>query len=114
MIQWEAFEIALGGGLTPNVVFADQTAPNTAVTISQAGTYVLKLTATDSNGTFSDQMEVAVFEDACQAKKATGTWVANYYDRNEDCVVDMEDFTIMAAEWLNSTALTESFVVHHE
>jgi len=111
MIQWEAFETAPGSGPTANVVFADPTDPGTLVTISQPGTYVLKLTATDSNGSFSDQMEVAVFEDACQAKKATGTWVANYYDRNEDCVVDMEDFTIMAAEWLNSTALTESFVV---
>jgi len=108
-VQWEAFEVALGAGLTSKVVFADSTAPDTAVTISQPGTYVLKLTATDMNGSFSDQMEVVVFEDACQAKKATGTWAANYYDRNADCIVDMEDFAIMAAEWLNSTALTESF-----
>ena len=52
---------------------------------------------------FSDQMEIVVFEDACLAKKATGTWVANYYDRNGDCIVDLEDFTIFAAEWLTST-----------
>jgi hypothetical protein len=55
-------------------------------------------------------MEVIVFEDACAAKKSTGTWVANYYDRNEDCVVDMEDLADFALEWLDSTALTESLI----
>jgi hypothetical protein len=109
-IKWEAFEVTLGGGLTTKVVFADATDPRTAVTISEAGTYILQLTATDNNGSFSDQMEIVVFEDACLAKKATGTWVANYYDRNGDCIVDLEDFAIFAAEWLNSTALTESWV----
>jgi PKD repeat protein len=110
-VKWEAFEVALGGGLTTKVTFTDATDPHTAVTISEAGTYVLKLTATDGNGSFSDQMEIVVYEEACQAKKAAGTWVANYYDRNGNCIVDMEDFTILAAEWLNSTALTESFTV---
>ena len=113
-IRWEAFEVALGGGLTTKVVFADETAPGTAVTISEAGTYILKLTATDSNGSFSDQMEIVVYEDACEAKKATGTWVANYYDRNGDCIVDMQDFAIFAAEWLNSTTLTESAAVRRQ
>jgi endonuclease/exonuclease/phosphatase family metal-dependent hydrolase len=109
--RWEAFEVALGGGLTTKVVFADATDPRTAVTISEPGTYVLQLTATDNDVSFSDQMEIVVFEDACLANKATGAWVANYYDRNGDCIVDLEDFTIFAAEWLNSTALTESFAV---
>ncbi len=113
-VRWEAFEVALGGGLTTKVVFADATDPHTAVTIREAGTYVLKLTASDSNGSFSDQMEIVVYEDACEANKATGTWVANYYDRNGDCIVDMEDFTILAAEWLDSTALTESFAVRRQ
>jgi len=107
-VRWEAFEVALGGGLTTKVVFADATDPHTAVTISEAGTYTLKLTAVDSNGSFSDQMEIVVYEDACEAKKATGTWIANYYDRNGDCIVDMQDFAIFAAEWLNSTTLVES------
>jgi len=110
-VKWEAFEVALGGGLTTKVVFADATDPHTAVTIREAGTYVLKLTSTDSNGSFSDQIEIVVYEDACEAKKASGTWVANYYDRNGDCIVDMQDFAILAAEWLVSTALTESFAV---
>jgi hypothetical protein len=107
-VKWEAFEVALGGGLTTKVVFADAADPDTAITVSEAGTYILKLTATDGNGSFSDQMQIVVYQDACEAKKATGTWVANYYDRNGDCIVDMQDFAIFAAEWLDSTALVES------
>ena len=109
-IGWEAFDVALGGGLTTKVTFADATDPATTVTISEAGTYILKLTATDNNGSVSDQMEIVVFEDACEAKKATGTWAANYYDRNEDCIVDIKDFADFALEWLDSTALTESVI----
>jgi hypothetical protein len=109
-VGWEAFDVDLGGGLTTKVTFADATDPDTTVTISEAGTYILKLTATDNNGSVSDQMEIVVFEDACAAKKSTGTWVANYYDRNEDCVVDMEDLADFALEWLDSTALTENVI----
>ena len=107
---WEAFEALGGGGLTTKVTFADATDPATTATISEAGTYILKLTATDATGTVSDQKEIIVYADACEAAKATGEWTANYYDRDDDCDVDMADFAIFAAEWLNSTALDEGWV----
>jgi hypothetical protein len=113
-INWEAFEVALGGGLTTKVNFADAANPNTTVTISEAGSYVVKLTATDEvNPSVSDQKEIVVLDDGCQAIKSTGTWEANYFDLNDDCVVDLSDFAVFALEWLDSTALGqihESFV----
>ncbi len=109
-IGWEAFEANLGGGATTKVTFADATDPNTTITVSEAGTYIVKLTATDATGSVSDQKEIRVYADACDAAKATGTWQANYYDRNGDCVVNLDDFVVFALEWLNSTALSESFL----
>ncbi|MCK5000608.1 MAG: fibronectin type III domain-containing protein, partial [Anaerohalosphaera sp.] len=106
---WKAFE-ALGGGLTTKVTFADAYDPETTATISEVGTYILKLTATDATGSFSSQKEIVVYADACDAAKATGARTANYYDRNDDCIVDMEDFAVFAAEWLDSTALTEGWI----
>ncbi len=106
---WTAFE-ALGGGLTTKVTFTDATVPDTTAIVSEAGTYILKLTATDANGSVSDQKEITVYASACDAAKATGEWTANYYDRDDDCDVDMTDFAIFAAEWLNSTALDEGWI----
>jgi hypothetical protein len=113
-IGWQAFDVELGGGLTTKVSFTDAANPNTTVTISEAGSYVLKLTATDGdNPSVSDQKEIVVLDDGCQAIKSTGTWAANYYDINDDCVVDLSDFAVFALEWLDSTALDqihESFI----
>ncbi len=109
-IGWQAFDVALGGGLTTKITFADATDPNTTVTVSEAGTYVVKLTATDGyNPSVSAQKEIVVLEDACQAIKSTGTWAANYFDRNDDCVVDMADFAVFALDWLDSTVLDKIY-----
>lgn len=108
-VGWEAFDVALGGGSTTKVTFTDAADPNTVVTISEAGTYILKLTATDATGTISDQKEIVVYDSACQAAKNTGARTANYYDRNDDCIVDLADFAVFALEWLDSTALSENF-----
>ena len=107
-ILWEAFEISADGIATTNVVFSDAAAADTTVTILAAGTYVLKLTATDGTGPVSDMVEIRVYEDGCRAAKATGAWQAGYYDTNSDCVVDINDFAMFAVEWLSSTEMTES------
>jgi hypothetical protein len=109
-VTWKAYEVAYGGGLTTKVTFADQTNPSTTVTISESGTYILNLSATDATGTVSDTMEIVVYDSDCDAAKATGTHVANYYDRDDNCVVDLSDFAVFALEWLDSTALTESYL----
>jgi hypothetical protein len=109
-VQWEAYDVALGGGLTTKVTFADQTDPSTTVTISESGTYILNLSATDATGTVSDQIKIAVYDSDCDAAKATGTRVVNYYDRDDNCVVNLLDYAELASEWLDSTALTESYL----
>ncbi len=114
-ILWEAYESGFEGGPTSKVSFANDSDPLTAVTISEVGTYILTLTATDDNGTpISDSMRIQVYSDACAATKTTGEWVANYYDRNEDCIVNMEDFVVFALEWLNSTALSDNHIYAEE
>ena len=32
-------------------------------------------------------------------------WAANYYDRNGDCDVDLSDFAVFAAAWMNDTGM---------
>ena len=105
---WEAYEINPDGIATSNVVFADASVVDTAITVLTTGTYILKLTATDDTGSVSDVVEMRVYEDGCRAAKATGMWQANYYDTNSDCVVDINDFALFAVEWLDSTVLTEN------
>jgi len=109
-VNWQAYDVAFGGGLTTKVTFANQTDPNTTVTISESGTYILSLSATDGTGTVSDQKEIVVYDSDCDAAKATGTRVANYYDRDDNCVVNLLDFAVFASEWLDSTGLTESYL----
>ena len=91
-INWEAFDLAFGGGSTTKVTFTDATDPDTTVIISEAGKYILTLTVDG----LTDSKEIVVIDDACEAAKATGTWEANYYDRDDDCDVDLKDFSIFA------------------
>ncbi len=108
-VGWEAFEVALGGGsATTKVSFVDAADPNTTVTVSEAGSYIVKLTATDATGSVSDQKEITVVEDGCRAAQMFAGYQANYYDRNGDCVVNLEDFAEFALQWLNSTALSDA------
>ncbi len=107
-ILWQAFEISADCIATANVEFDDPEAVDTTITVSAIGTYVLKLTATDDTGSVSDMIEMRVYEDGCRAAKAAGNWQANYYDRNGDCIVDINDFAQFAIEWFDSTELSET------
>ena len=91
--------------LTPNV--SNPTAPTVTVDTDMPGTYKIKLTVSGSLGDFVAIAELVVYADACQAKKdSPGGWVRNYYDRNGNCVVDLNDFAVFAREWLRDTGLT--------
>ncbi len=107
-VAWEALE---GEGIDPNnVTFTDVTDPATSVSITEVGTYTLKLTAIDGNGVeVTDQKEIGVYADACEAAKADGTWSPNFFDYDENCVVNLDDFAEFAKAWLDSTMLTEPF-----
>lgn len=90
----------------PNVVINSPAAETTTVTITKTGAFELKLTADDSELIGSDTVIINVYTDACAAAKAQPGYIKDEGDLDNDCDVDLADFGIMAADWLNSTALT--------
>lgn len=90
--------------LTPDV--SDLENPTATLTTDMAGTYKVLLTVTDGTTTIEKMIAIAVYDDACQAKKDSPSgWAANYYDRDGDCDVDVADFAILAQVWLNDTSM---------
>ena len=90
----------------------DPASPATSFTSDTAGRFLLKLEAIEPSYPgveFSEIIEVFVVEDACEAaKNGPDGFAANAMDFNEDCYVSMEDFALFAAQWLESTSLTET------
>ncbi len=107
---WQAFEMSAQGELTASsdIVFADSSELVCGVTVNKAGNYVLRLTVDVDGEAVSDDMELVVFEDSCKAAKAVGSWQADQYDVNGDCIVNVSDFALYSDKWLSSTALSES------
>lgn len=82
--------------------------PTAELTTDTPGTYQVQLTATDIDDmSTSDIVQVYVGADACDAaQNDTATWEGfNYYDRDENCIVDLEDLAVFAVEWLNDRNL---------
>ncbi len=80
--------------------------PTASLATDMAGTYKVKLTVSDGITTLEKIIEVDVYADACQAKKDSPSgWAANYYDRDADCDVDLNDFAVLADAWLNDTSM---------
>ena len=69
----------------------------------------MQLTATDAdNSVTSDTLEIRVGKDACAAAQLVPGWTTfNYYDVDQDCDVDLSDFALLAAEWLDDRNLTD-------
>jgi len=89
--------------------------PTATLTTTDPGIYKVKLTVSDGTATAESIAQVAVYADACQAAKATGSWTQNYYDvtgiyldpNEPDCLVDVLDFDSLAFDWLDDTTMTE-------
>lgn len=90
----------------PNVAINTPTVEAATVTITKTGTFELKLTADDSELRASDTVTVNVYENACAAAKGVSGYARPVGDLNDDCSVDLGDLGLLAAEWLESTALT--------
>ncbi|MCP4376999.1 MAG: hypothetical protein GY794_12580 [bacterium] len=73
------------------------------------GGYIIRLTATDGDGnTAQRNATVQVFETACELAATEAGWSGyNYYDRDEDCDVDLNDYAVFAAEWLDDINATD-------
>jgi hypothetical protein len=84
-------------------VIDSPTSLTTTVSFTEGGTYVFRLTADDSEFTASDTVLVAIGDDACDASHiVTG---APYADADFDlnCLVNLSDFAVVAADWLSCT-----------
>lgn len=93
-----------------NAVLTDTTTnmqnPTATLTTDKGGIYKVKLTVSDGTTVVEKVIEVNVYADPCQAKKGSPSgWVANYYDRNSDCTVNIVDFAQFALAWLNDTTM---------
>lgn len=89
----------------PNVVINTPTAAAASVTITKTGSFTLQLAVNDSELTGADNVTVNVYADACLAAKGVPGYAKDTGDLDDDCDVDMDDFSTMAADWLQSTAL---------
>jgi len=85
--------------LTPDL--SDLENPTATFTADTDGIYKVMLEVFDGT-TYVDKIaEVVIYADPCQAKKDSPSgWTANYYDRNEDCIVNLEDLALFAEQWL--------------
>ncbi len=82
--------------------------PTAAFTTDTSGIYMVLLTVTDGQGNVDSKVaQVRVEQTGCDQAKLNleGVWVANYYDRDQDCDVDLRDFAVFAAEWLDDTSI---------
>ena len=87
----------------------DNQYPTASLTTDMEGTYKISVTISDDTTTITKLMQVEAYADACAAKKASfGGWTANHYDRDGNCLVDINDFAQMAAAWLNDTSMMVS------
>jgi hypothetical protein len=103
---WTA-DPAAGVVFDPNAYIEDPTvtitkAPGDAVTVT------LTLAVNDGvHPTVQDTMTIDVYDDACQA--AIGMGLATDYpgDFDRNCVINFDDFALMATAWLDDNSLTE-------
>jgi hypothetical protein len=88
-----------------NLVINSPTVENTTVTITATGTYTLKLTANDTELSTFDTVVLNVYANACAAAQGVPGYVRPTADFDNDCDVDLTDFSTIASQWLESTAL---------
>ena len=87
-----AGSVAIGG-------LPDPADPDTQAVFTAAGTYILQLTADDSELSAADTVTINVYDNACDATKAAGIQLPAS-DLNQDCAVNLPDLAIIAANWL--------------
>jgi len=105
VIQWSVLTTPFGA----TAYIANTAAAATTVTLSQTGTYVLRLYAKDATGQDDDDaVEIKVYADSCEAaKNSPKGYTAPPYDFNGDCRENFLDFTMFAERWLEDASLAE-------
>jgi hypothetical protein len=108
--QWGPNAAGLIEGAQVAKTSTDPLAPAGDFTTLSAGSYVLELSVTDNAGhNVTDTMTVNVMADACAAAQTTAEWAGfNYFDTDQNCVIDLNDFAGFAAGWLEDLSATGS------
>jgi hypothetical protein len=84
-------------------------APTASFTTDYTGEYTVELTVADASAQIGfDTATITVYADACAAAQASG-FSFNYYDSDDDCDVDLVDFAVLAAQWLDDVNLTVGY-----
>ena len=108
-IKWTVIDPAYPGMDPWDIIFDDDTDPDTTVTISEAEPreYVLVLTAIDKADPpheVSDTILITVYADACEA--AMNNPVEDYtpleFDFDGNCQEDVYDLAVLVGRWLES------------
>jgi hypothetical protein len=86
-------------------VIADSAQLDTTVTLTETGTYVLQIEASDGEYSGSDTVTINVFADSCLAAQSLPGFEPLPGDINLDCRVDQLDLDILQAHWLECSAL---------
>ena len=100
------FQFPAGANAALTDTTSDNQNPTATLTTDKAGTYKVKLEVTDGTTPVEATAEIVVYSDACQAKKDSPSgWTADYFDTNDDCIINLLDLEDMADEWLNTTSM---------
>ncbi|MCE5186762.1 MAG: hypothetical protein LLF76_11625 [Planctomycetaceae bacterium] len=97
-----------------SVQFSSTSAEDPIVTITHAAKpYVLKLTATDSKGAVGEgTVQIDVYADRCVAARNVQGYQAIPGDLNNDCQVNLDDFAMIASNWLEFNYLLENVLYY--
>ena len=64
----------------------------------------------EGEGPVSDSMTIDVYDDSCQAAKSVGTVEIDPTDFDDNCITNLADFAVLAADWLVDYELTEPVI----
>ncbi len=104
-VEWADLSNPLEQAPGTTVTINSPTSAETTVDVDGDGWFLFRFTATDAVGSGTDTVNVGVYVDACAAAKADP---ADHYqtyafvgDVNNDCKINLDDLSIMAATWLD-------------
>ncbi|UCD51187.1 MAG: hypothetical protein JSW27_00875 [Phycisphaerales bacterium] len=88
-----------------DAAIADPAAPDTNITLSALGEYVLELQADDGEYQGTDTVTINVYSDGCAAAQSLPDYVPLVGDLDQDCDVDQDDMDLLLENWLECVAL---------
>jgi len=103
-VSWSVVTVPFGAD-PAKVVFADASAPATQVSLPNVeGSYILRLTADDTEFTTSDDVSITIAIPSCENVIADGLGIAADLSGpagTPDCRVDLYDLAALANSWLD-------------